>query len=77
MNPAMRTLIHPSIRRDRMRGKRGVVMSSMVAMESMEILYANASEMIKTEMTNAMECSFGCEFTVGFMVCEVNEYIYI
>jgi hypothetical protein len=24
--------------------------------------------MINTEITNAMECNLGCEFTVGFMV---------
>lgn len=43
-------------------------MRSMVAMESMEILDAKATEMINTEITNAMECNLGCEFTVGFMV---------
>lgn len=46
-----------------------------MAIGSMEILDAKASDMTHMDITNAMECNLGCELTVGFIVSGRKEWI--
>ena len=68
INPEMKHRIHPSIRRDMMLGKRGVVMRGMVAISSKEILDAKTSDTATTKITNAIEWNLGRERMVGVIV---------
>lgn len=64
----MKHRIHPSIRRDRILGKRGVVMRGMVAISSMEILDTKTSDTANIKTTNAIEWNLGRERLIGVIV---------